>query len=215
MRRAFTLIELLIVVAIIAILSAIAVPNFLEAQVRAKASRARSDLRTLATAIESYRVDQNAYPSGVVHGHLTWLRWLTTPIAYLTDRDLEDPFTPREYVDVNRLATFRYFGFNDQGVLNAETGVGRVVTPRSGDERLEVQWYALFCHAPDGVRNTLEVDGVRGTFTHNEILTRPERLIHYVYDPTNGTMSTGEMLRAGGAPLGATASAARLMETGR
>jgi type II secretion system protein G len=61
-HRAFTLIELLIVVAIIAILAAIAVPNFLEAQVRAKVSRAQNDMRTLATAIESYQVDNNAYP---------------------------------------------------------------------------------------------------------------------------------------------------------
>jgi type II secretion system protein G len=61
-EKGFTLIELLIVVAIIAILAAIAVPNFLEAQVRSKVSRVRNDLRSLATAIESYRVDNNAYP---------------------------------------------------------------------------------------------------------------------------------------------------------
>ena len=59
MKKAFTLIELLIVVAIIAILAAIAVPNFLEAQTRAKVSRVQSDLRTLATGIESYTVDNN------------------------------------------------------------------------------------------------------------------------------------------------------------
>lgn len=60
--KGFTLIELLIVVAIIAILAAIAVPNFLEAQTRAKVSRALADMRTLATGIESYRVDNPKYP---------------------------------------------------------------------------------------------------------------------------------------------------------
>jgi len=59
---AFTLIELLIVVAIIAILAAIAVPNFLEAQTRSKVSRTASDMRSVAVAVEAYRVDNNDYP---------------------------------------------------------------------------------------------------------------------------------------------------------
>jgi len=59
---AFALIELLIVVATIAILAAIAVPNFLEAQARAKVSRAHSDLRTIALAIQPYAVDNNKTP---------------------------------------------------------------------------------------------------------------------------------------------------------
>ncbi|MCD6385563.1 prepilin-type N-terminal cleavage/methylation domain-containing protein [Candidatus Sumerlaeota bacterium] len=62
-REGFTLIELLIVVAIIAILAAIAVPNFLEAQTRSKVSRCKEDMRSIATALEAYNVDHNAYPT--------------------------------------------------------------------------------------------------------------------------------------------------------
>jgi general secretion pathway protein G len=92
MKKAFTLIELLIVVAIIAILAAIAVPNFLEAQTRSKISRVRNDQRTLATAMESYYVDNNAYPPEYLIP-MTYLEivriqksqsHLTTPIAYIT-----------------------------------------------------------------------------------------------------------------------------------
>ncbi len=64
MKRGFTLIELLIVVAIIAILAAIAVPNFLEAQTRAKVSRVQADQRSIATAVEFYRIDHTNYPDG-------------------------------------------------------------------------------------------------------------------------------------------------------
>ncbi len=69
----FTLIELLIVVAIIAILAAIAVPNFLEAQIRSKVARVKADQRSLATALETYFIDNNSYPA-----------WAAESIAYPT-----------------------------------------------------------------------------------------------------------------------------------
>lgn len=59
---AFTLIELITVVAIIAILAAIAVPNFLEAQVRAKTARMRGDMAVLAASLRAYFADHNRYP---------------------------------------------------------------------------------------------------------------------------------------------------------
>ena len=52
-QKAFTLIELLIVVAIISELAAIAVPNSLESRTRAKVCRAKADMRSLAIAIQA------------------------------------------------------------------------------------------------------------------------------------------------------------------
>jgi prepilin-type N-terminal cleavage/methylation domain-containing protein len=94
-RRAFTLIELLIVVAIIAILAAIAVPNFLEAQMRSKISRVKNDLRTIATGLEAYRVDYNKPPPTPFAAPNLVFRVMsnriTTPVAYVNG-GIYDPF---------------------------------------------------------------------------------------------------------------------------
>ncbi len=59
--RGFTLIELLVVVAIIAVLSAIAIPQFLEYQTSAFDARANSDLRNAANAEEAYFLAAGQY----------------------------------------------------------------------------------------------------------------------------------------------------------
>ncbi|MCC6130829.1 MAG: type II secretion system protein [Acidobacteria bacterium] len=94
--RGFTLIELLVVVAIIGLITAIAVVNFLNAIQRAKQRRTMADIRTVASALESYQMDYNSYPPasasftlppnltlpsttlGVTQAYLapTYLRWL-------------------------------------------------------------------------------------------------------------------------------------------
>jgi len=58
-RGGFTLVEIMIVVAIIALLAAIAVPNFLRARKRSQATRMLEDLRIIDSAIDQYAIETN------------------------------------------------------------------------------------------------------------------------------------------------------------
>ena len=58
-RGGFTLVEIMIVVAIIALLAAIAVPNFLRARKRSQATRILEDLRMIDAAIDQYAIETN------------------------------------------------------------------------------------------------------------------------------------------------------------
>ena len=61
-RKGFTLIELMIVIAIIIILAAIAIPNYLRMTSRAKVSAIESDMKSIGTALEAYNTDWSKYP---------------------------------------------------------------------------------------------------------------------------------------------------------
>ncbi|MFA5038503.1 MAG: type II secretion system protein [Candidatus Omnitrophota bacterium] len=66
-KKGFTLVEIMIVVAIIVLLAAIAIPNLLRARLSANEATAIAAMRTLSTAMESYRAAQSppAYPSAL------------------------------------------------------------------------------------------------------------------------------------------------------
>ncbi|GAB4321590.1 MAG: hypothetical protein Kow0059_16260 [Candidatus Sumerlaeia bacterium] len=212
--RGFTLIELLIVVAIIAILAAIAVPNFLEAQTRSKVSRAKADLRTLATALESYAVDNNRYPpdqlcysqtfgscsqkapSGSnLEPFMSYSR-LTTPVAYISTIPINVfPNKTDQPGDITR-GLYRYFGveWRDLALL------GHPTWPKTG-----FLW-TLVSSGPNGKSNLGEYMIFGEEFFHTTIAaTWPTEQIWggipfgpaALYDPTNGTISEGDVISAG------------------
>ena len=197
-KRAFTLIELLIVVAIIAILAAIAVPNFLEAQVRAKVSRAKADMRSVATGIESYRVDQNKYP---VDGVFFWLNGqpqppsplyiMTTPVAYLTSIP-SDPFRNRQHVVWGPGGTPQpYIYFADLSWKDLQRAV-------HSDWPDKGHLWVLITRGPDLVSNS----GEYMLFGEELLVSLPAPTwegigMPCLYDATNGTLSPGDIVRLG------------------
>lgn len=66
-RTGFTLVEIMIVVAIIALLAAIAVPGFLRARKRSQASRVVNDLRLIDSAVDQYAIENNKATNSVVN----------------------------------------------------------------------------------------------------------------------------------------------------
>ncbi|CAN5248398.1 hypothetical protein BH09SUM1_BH09SUM1_10680 [soil metagenome] len=212
--RGFTLIELLIVVAIIAILAAIAVPNFLEAQTRSKVARVKSDQRSLATAIETYYVDNNEYPAMTFTGTdtldgpfyatvpsaansvgrtmkargTTVLLTLTTPIAYITS-NFPDPFADTKGIG------FRYYTDSRGWILGSW---GPDVDEQAGGD---LSWndgtIVVEATLPDVVETAYNtgvaqpsqylITGINPTPTGGRGA--------YTYDATNGTVSDGDVYR--------------------
>ena len=74
-RGGFTLVEIMIVVAIIALLAAFAVPGFLRARKRSQASRILNDLRMIDSACDQYAIETNRKTNDVV-GIADWTNYL-------------------------------------------------------------------------------------------------------------------------------------------
>ncbi|GAB4323077.1 MAG: hypothetical protein Kow0059_18320 [Candidatus Sumerlaeia bacterium] len=187
LSTAFTLIELLIVVAIIAILAAIAVPNFLEAQVRAKVARCQADMRSLATAVEAYAADWNRYPPygrvdptgstiqlpATVNNMYDLMSFISpvisTPVAYITSVPLDVFFAtaqgPGVIHQIEYINLVQHIGnFGGGGPSWAAQ-----IIPAWGQWRMSAA-------GPDRDRG-VDIKQNR------------------VYDPTNGTVSDGDIVR--------------------
>lgn len=197
--QAFTLIELLIVVAIIAILAAIAVPNFMEAQTRSKSSRARADMRSLAVGIESYATDNNAFPPGYMTAPRDGLVALTTPVPYISNAYPMDPFRPATFLPSKASYTYELMNVNNR-IIEKGGGAFSVDPANPGNEPSKGTWWWLASRGPNntfGLKSGEPEFDLKKSFF--DATTNPEGLTNSIYDPTNGTQSSGNIYRAGGA----------------
>jgi prepilin-type N-terminal cleavage/methylation domain-containing protein len=87
-RGGFTLVEIMIVVAIIALLAAIAVPGFLRARKRSQASRVINDLRLIDSAVDQYAIENNKTTGSTVNT-ADWTQYMKDgSLLYNTGADL-------------------------------------------------------------------------------------------------------------------------------
>ena len=101
MKRGFTLIELMIVIAVMAILIGISLPYFKGMQDEGNVAKAAGELRTLGTAIESFYIHNNEYPVQATSPDSDWqtdANSLSTASPMILRTALTDPFkTSQEY----------------------------------------------------------------------------------------------------------------------
>jgi prepilin-type N-terminal cleavage/methylation domain-containing protein len=87
-RAGFTLVEIMIVVAIIALLAAIAVPGFLRARKRSQASKILNDLRMIDSAVDQYAIETGK-KSGDPIAVTDWTNYIKKDtVLYNTGQDL-------------------------------------------------------------------------------------------------------------------------------
>lgn len=224
--KGFTLIELLIVIAIILILIAIALPNFLEAQARAKYVKSAGDCRALGQAVEAFRVDRNyllvdIWDDDSVFGHMRLLELfghianpskptrlqrdvmapLTTPSVYIGEIPA-DPFLHDPKVRATgetwtgQLDTYTYFD-RDPDIPDVADKSTAVGKNRWPDDH-NIKGYHLGSHLVSQVRRLSDGEfALIGAGPDGDVVQSGYRGMPYT--PTNGTKSAGNITwRSGG-----------------
>jgi len=128
MKKGFTLVEIMIVVAIIALLAAIAIPNLLRARLTANESAAQGTLQSLSAAAQSFRSANPNYPTALA--------------------DLENPAAGPAYISLGLDALSQKQGFTFAVV---DTGDNNTFLSTAVPANLNITGNRSFCVAEDGV----------------------------------------------------------------
>ncbi len=197
--KGFTLIELLIVVAIIGILAAIAVPNFLNAQTRAKVAKVKSDMQAMGQAQEMYRLDWNTYTENHHDSDVplhAGLYRLTHPTAYIGSLPRDPFYTNPMAVADDWGSTQSHYTFGTEpdwgpewdrgGNANGQATRWLVASagPSFSDDSNPVFEYPGANKVKWDLPGGFSVDGYSITFRYMR------------YSSSNGLLSSGDILRA-------------------
>lgn len=208
-----SLVSLLLLGVLTTVVMAILIPSFGRGAERSRVSRARSDQRSIATALEAYRVDQGAYPAMTLDrtlmvdaDHLrrkmpagrtfrsrgnSQMATLTTPIAYITSY----PKTP---VKLTRGLTHRYHTEGDGWIL------GWWGNDEDWDGGGQLLWdLERQRHPITYVNEVGEAVTEMFEFAYTARVPQPSQYLitgsssrgAFTFDPTNGANSQGDVWR--------------------
>ncbi len=218
--RGFAPAELLVVTAIVAVLTVIAIPNYRRAVVQADIAEVRSEMQALGLGLEAYRTDWGSYPACLPSGDPVGspsggfsefvLERLTTPVAYVATATPGDPFVPvARYTGTTAMAlsgsspsAFDPGSFSSDPwsyLYQSWSDTNRVQTI---DDGFTGAWESsataclLQSAGPD-----LAIHTLGGVLANDTAIDGPILLL---YDPTNGTTSFGSIYRTfgGATPTG-------------
>ncbi len=207
LRRGFTLVELVLVLAVIAILAALAMVNYQRAVTRARVSATLSNIRTMMTAMESYRIDHGVYPTPIVS---LWddplgvvsssaMSALTTPIAYASQAAFSDPFGSTKIegaLDQRDMFGLPVQTFNAQKsmLVFSYPNVSMIVNR----PRMDRDGYAIVSVGPDSKDSFIVYYPFPRLLPTSASAYGVNSIQDTVYDPSNGTISPGDLAGFGG-----------------
>jgi general secretion pathway protein G len=180
--RAFTLVELLVVVAIISILATISLPNFQHAMTKSRVAAAQKEMQTLSTAIEAYALDYNVYPldgndwfdkKEEYYDQLHIQSVLTTPTTFISE--IPDDLFHQKHMHKDDLMAERHFQFGPPYPY-IYMSKGNFTTHRGAPKA-----YYIFSVGPNHYFDNAS--------------EKEEDFV--LYDATNGTISGGDLMRKG------------------